>query len=67
MGREVVVSLSKAILHNKERRREYRGARAIASSCRHQGSCSYCERNRRIAERRLNASARLRSQPEDQP
>ena len=54
------MSLSKAIAHNKERRREYRGARSIASSCRHQGSCSYCERNRRIAERRLEALARLR-------
>lgn len=55
------MSLSKAIAHNKERRREYRGARSIASSCRHQGSCSYCERNRRIAERRLEALAKLRN------
>jgi len=55
------VSLSKAIAHNKERRREYRGARAIFSSCRHRGSCSYCERNRRIVEPRLDALTKLRN------
>ncbi len=47
------MSLDKAIAHGKERRAPYKGARSITTSCRNHGSCSYCERNRRIAERRL--------------
>ena len=38
--------LDKAILHDKERRKPYYGAKAIDCSCRNHGSCSRCEGNR---------------------
>ena len=38
--------LDKAIVHGKEHRRPYRGAKAIFRSCRNHGSCPYCRDNR---------------------
>lgn len=40
------MSLDKAILHNKEHRKEYYGSKAIAASCRNGGTCSWCQMNR---------------------
>lgn len=40
------MSLDKAIEHNKEHRRQYRGAKAIDKSCRNHGDCPYCQGNR---------------------
>lgn len=40
------MSLNKAIKHNKEHRKEYRGAKAIDCTCRNHGSCDWCKRNR---------------------
>lgn len=40
------MSLDKAIEHNKEHRKKYRGAKSVASACRNHGSCPYCQGNR---------------------
>lgn len=41
------MSMNKAIKSGKEHRKEYRGAKAIAKSCRNHGSCKWCEMNRK--------------------
>ena len=38
--------LDKAIASGKERRKPYRGAKAIDRSCRNHGGCVWCEWNR---------------------
>lgn len=38
--------LDKAIQYGKEKRKEYRGAKAIDSTCRNHGSCVYCQLGR---------------------
>lgn len=38
--------LDKAIASGKERRKPYRGAKAIDRSCRNHGGCVWCESNR---------------------
>ena len=40
------MSLDKAILHHKEHRKPYRGAKAVDHTCRNHGSCEYCKSNR---------------------
>ena len=40
------MSLDKAIEHKKERRKPYRGAKAIDCTCRNHGSCDYCKYSR---------------------
>ena len=46
------MSLDKAIEHGKEKRRPYRGAARFSQSCRHGGSCGWCEGNRTIKDKR---------------
>lgn len=41
------MSLDKAILYGKEKRKPYRGAKAIDKQCRNHGSCLYCQQNRK--------------------
>ena len=41
------MSLDKAIQHGKERRKPYRGAKAVDPTCRNHGSCPVCEENRK--------------------
>jgi len=36
------MSLDKAIASGKEKRKPYRGAKAIDYTCRNHGSCAYC-------------------------
>lgn len=50
------MSLEKAIIHKKEKRKPYRGSKAFDCSCRNHGSCSYCENNRKI----FDTKARLK-------
>lgn len=45
------MSLDKAIEHNKEHRKPYRGAKAVDKACRNHGSCKWCEENRKHAEK----------------
>lgn len=40
------MSFDKAIEHNKEHRKPYRGSKAIDASCRCHGGCTYCLSNR---------------------
>lgn len=40
------MSFDKAIEHNKEHRKPYRGSKAIYGSCRCHGGCPYCLSNR---------------------
>ena len=40
------MSLDKAIEHGKEKRKPYRGAKAIDCTCRNHGSCTWCKDNR---------------------
>ena len=42
------MSLDKAIEHGKEKRKPYRGNKAIDATCRNHGSCQWCERNRKF-------------------
>lgn len=41
------MSLDKAIQYGKERRKPYRGSKAIDPTCRNHGSCPVCEANRK--------------------
>lgn len=40
------MSLDKAITHGKEKRKPYRGSKAIDCTCRNHGSCQWCVENR---------------------
>ena len=40
------MSMDKAIAHGKEKRKPYRGSKAIDRTCRNHGSCPYCRQNR---------------------
>ena len=40
------MSLDKAIEHGKEKRKPYRGSKAIDHTCRNHGGCPWCEGNR---------------------
>lgn len=41
------MSLDKAIEHGKEKRKPYRGPKAIDCTCRNHGTCKWCEENRK--------------------
>lgn len=56
--------LDKAISHGKEHRRPYRGAKAVAKSCRNHGSCPYCKGNRLHKFRIKNLKEELREDEE---
>ncbi len=40
------MGLEKAIQHGKEKRRPYKGAKAVDCSCRNHGTCEWCRQNR---------------------
>ena len=42
------MGLDKAIEHGKEKRKPYRGAKAVDCTCRNHGTCEWCKRNRLI-------------------
>lgn len=46
------MSLDKAIKYNKEKRKEYKGAKAVDISCRNHGSCPWCTQNRLFNSKR---------------
>jgi len=41
------MSFDKAIEHGKEKRKAYRGSKAIDKTCRNHGGCPWCEENRK--------------------
>ena len=52
------MTLDKAIIYRKERRRPYRRSRRVDRSCRNHGTCSWCRGNRLYTRRRGEAAAR---------
>ena len=52
------MSLDKAVKYGKEKRRAYRGAKALSHSCRNNGSCEYCRSNRQHAQRVRDLASR---------
>lgn len=40
------MGLEKAIEHGKEKRKSYKGAKAVDHTCRNHGSCEWCKGNR---------------------
>lgn len=51
------MSLDKAILHGKEKRKPYRKSKAVAVRCRNHGSCSHCQGNRMYAVKKAMMKA----------
>jgi len=49
--------LDKAIEHGKEKRKPYRGAKAVDRGCRNHGPCLYCE-NQRTFKKKLGKGKR---------
>lgn len=56
------MSLDKSIKSGKEHRKPYRKAKAVDSSCRNHGSCSWCEGNRTYQEQKAQQSANERGE-----
>ena len=54
------MSLDKAIEHGKEKRKPYRGSKAIDRSCRNHGSCGWCEGTRLYSSIRKEEACRQR-------
>ena len=50
------MSMNKAIRYGKEHRKEYRGSKAIAKSCRCHGACPFCYGNRMHAAAKRKAA-----------
>ncbi|WHH59145.1 hypothetical protein [Petroclostridium sp. X23] len=46
------MSLDKAIEHGKEKRKQYRGAKAVDHTCRNHGTCPHCKSNRLYKQKR---------------
>jgi len=40
------MGLEKAIEHGKEKRKPFKGAKAVDCSCRNHGTCEWCRQNR---------------------
>ena len=57
------MSLDKAIQHNKEHRKQYRGSKAVDCTCRNHGSCDWCKENRMI--RTLKENERCKCEEKD--
>lgn len=51
------MSLDKSIIHGKEKRKMYRGSKAIDCTCRNHGSCDWCLQNRKHKFRDKNFDA----------
>lgn len=47
-----MMSLDKAIEHDKEKRKPYRGSKAVDTSCRNHGDCPWCENARKAKKKR---------------
>lgn len=46
------MSLDKAILHHKEKRKLYHGAKSIDKWCRNHGNCQWCKENREFKNKK---------------
>ncbi len=52
------MSLDKAIAHGKEKRKPYRGAKAVDRACRNHGSDEWAKANRTVDQARIDAQTR---------
>lgn len=52
------MSLDKAIEHGKEKRKPYKGAKAIDCTCRNHGSCEWCKSNRLYQQFKIDEASR---------
>lgn len=57
------MSMDKAIEHGKEKRKPYRGSKAIDRTCRNHGGCVWCNENRthKYDKKELSAEQELKS------
>ncbi len=51
------MSLEKAIIHKKEKRKQYHDSRSFDHTCRNHGSCKWCEGNRKYSDRKRREAA----------
>lgn len=51
------MALDKGIKYGKEKRKDYRGSKAIDCSCRNGGSCTWCRGNRGYKNKKREISA----------
>lgn len=51
------MSFDKAIEHGKEKRKPYRRAKSVDSSCRNHGGCPYCESGRKHNNKKRERNA----------
>ena len=47
------MSLDKAIAYGKEKRKKYKGAKAVDKQCRNHGDCPYCQENRNYKNKKV--------------
>lgn len=52
------MGLDKAIEHGKEKRKPYKGAKAIDYTCRNHGSCEWCKSNRLYQQMKMDEASR---------
>ena len=52
------MSLDKAIEYGKEKRKPYKGAKAIDCTCRNNGSCEWCKSNRLYQQLKIDEASR---------
>ena len=52
------MSFDRAIEHGKEKRKPYRGAKAIDCTCRNHGSCERCKGNRLYQRNKVEEASR---------
>lgn len=53
------MSLDKAIKYGKEKRKLYRGAKAIDRWCRNHGNCTWCQENRLYKNKKREVKSNL--------
>ena len=62
------MSLDKAIEHGKEKRKPYKGIKAIDCTCRNHGSCEWCKSNRLYQQLKMDEASRQALEEEyDEP
>lgn len=52
------MSLNKAIKYGKEKRKPYKGAKAIDCTCLNHGSCEWCKSNRLYQQLKMDEASR---------
>lgn len=52
------MSLDKSIKSEKEKRKPYKGAKAIDCTCRNHGSCEWCKSNRLYQQLKMNEASK---------